>query len=493
MKFVLMSTPLPLIRPLQPRVLSYNIEMAEITGGSFWKPYTPAQVAGQETFPQITDFTQVAAMMQNFPPLDLSVPHLIRLAQAIGPSWVRCSGSWANDTYFDWDGHTGGHAPDGYSHVLTVEQWNGLLDFVRSVGARLLISVANCEGAHGPDGSWQPDQARRLLIHSRAYGVPVAAAEFMNEPNLSCLGGAPKDYTRVDFCRDQDKFFRFLREEFPETLCVGPCASTNTDGIAPTAMKLDFWDSEELLPLLHEPLDVFSYHCYTGMSERGAWIGSHWPEEAATTTSYLAVPVRMAEHFVPMRDSFCPGAPMWVTESADAGCGGNTWASTYLDVIRYAIELGSLTRLTDIVVFHNTLTSSDYGLLAPETHTPRPAYWFLWLWNLLVGNAVLDAGTLEPPLYVYAFTRKDGGAGTVYLLINASRTSSLSVETPVAAIYQLDAARLRDTEIRLNGTPLALAEDGSLPIARPRYQSAGSLLLSPGSVTFAVVPGGLRP
>lgn len=492
MKFLLKAAPLPLIRPLQPRFLSYNIEMAEITGGSFWKPYTPAQIAGQEAFPQITDFTQVAAMMQNFPPLDLSDPCLVRLARGIGPSWVRCSGSWANDVYFDWDGRTGGRAPAGYSHVLTVEQWNGLLDFVRDTGARLLISVANCEGAHGPDGSWQPDQARRLLAHSRAYGVPVAAAEFMNEPNLSCLGGAPKGYTRADFCRDQDRFFRFLREEFPEVLCVGPCASTNTDGVTPTAMKLDFWDSGELLPLLHEPLDVFSYHCYTGMSERGAWIGSHWPEEAATTAPYLAVPARMADRFVPMRDAFCPGAPMWVTESADAGCGGNTWASTCLDVIRYAVELGSLTRRTDIVVFHNTLTSSDYGLLAPESHAPRPAYWFLWLWNRLVGGAVLDAGSPEPPLYAYAFTRQDGGAGAVYLLVNASRTDTLIVDTPAAAIYQLGAACLRDTEICLNDTPLALAADGSLPAARPRYQPAGPLPLPPGSVTFAVVPAGPR-
>ena len=68
--------------------------------------------------------------------------------------------------------------------MLTREQWEGVLDFVKAVNGRLLISVGNCVGNHKPDGSWDPAQARLLLDFSREYGVPVAAAEFMNEPNL---------------------------------------------------------------------------------------------------------------------------------------------------------------------------------------------------------------------------------------------------------------------------------------------------------------------
>ena len=476
---------LTLVRPLQPRVVSYNIEMTEVTGGRFWKPYTPAQIAGTEPFPQIKDFSEAAAMMQWFPPLDLRDSTLIRRAKEIGPSWVRCSGSWANDTYFDWDGHTGGIPPEGFSHVLAAEQWGGLLDFVQSVGARLLISAANCAGVHGADGSWQPDQMRRLLDFARRWGTPVAAAEFMNEPNLSCLGGAPKGYTRQDFCRDQDKFFRFLRSEYPEVLCVGPCASTNTDGVTPTAMKLDFWSSEELMPACREQPDVFSYHCYTGMSERGEWVGSHWPVESATQPDYLAVPVRICEKFVPLRDCFCPLAPMWVTESADAGCGGNTWASTFLDVIRYAVELGDLTRLTDIVVFHSTLTSSDYGLLSHDAHMPRPSWWFLLLWHKLVGNAVLAAPDAPEGSYLYAFSRNDGGSGATYLLVNPGQ-SSLTVCHPSAAVYTLSADMPRSATIRLNGEPLIPAEDGSLPPLHPQYLPAGDLTLPPCTVSFLV-------
>lgn len=32
---------LPKLRDIDPRLMSYHIEMAEVTGGAFWKAYTP--------------------------------------------------------------------------------------------------------------------------------------------------------------------------------------------------------------------------------------------------------------------------------------------------------------------------------------------------------------------------------------------------------------------------------------------------------------------
>src|SRR5574340_790138 len=36
---------MPRIATVDPRYESYNVEIAEIIGGSFWKPYTPASIA----------------------------------------------------------------------------------------------------------------------------------------------------------------------------------------------------------------------------------------------------------------------------------------------------------------------------------------------------------------------------------------------------------------------------------------------------------------
>ena len=39
------------LRTVNPRRISYNVEMTEVTGGTFWKAYTEAQVDGTEQVP----------------------------------------------------------------------------------------------------------------------------------------------------------------------------------------------------------------------------------------------------------------------------------------------------------------------------------------------------------------------------------------------------------------------------------------------------------
>ena len=51
-KFVtLKSEGLNVLREMNPCLVSYNVEMTEVTGGTFWKAYTPEQVDGTEAFP----------------------------------------------------------------------------------------------------------------------------------------------------------------------------------------------------------------------------------------------------------------------------------------------------------------------------------------------------------------------------------------------------------------------------------------------------------
>jgi heparanase 1 len=41
---------------------------------------------------------------------------------------------------------------------------------------------------------------------------------------------------------------------------------------------------------------------------------------------------------------------------------------------------------------HNTLASSDYGLLNEDTLEPRPDYWAAVLWKRTMSDVVLDPG-----------------------------------------------------------------------------------------------------
>lgn len=89
---------LKFIRKMDDRLMSYNIEMAEVTGGTFWKSYTPGQIAGTEAFyvsGDLTDFITMPDLMQYFPPIDLYDSRLRGLTKKLGPTWIRVSGSWA--------------------------------------------------------------------------------------------------------------------------------------------------------------------------------------------------------------------------------------------------------------------------------------------------------------------------------------------------------------------------------------------------------------
>ena len=103
------------------------------------------------------------------------------------------------------------------------------------------------------------------------------------------------------------------------------------------------------------------------------------------------------------------GGQMWVTESGDAGCGGNTWASTYADVPRTLNELGEFCTITSGIIFHNILASSDYGYLKHGSFDPRPNYFAVLLWNRLVGDTcyALPEKNTEGA-HIYCHSRKDG-------------------------------------------------------------------------------------
>ena len=504
---VLHAQGLPELRRVDERLMSYNVEMTEVTGGTFWKQYTPGQIAGTEEFPGASSFADLGKLMQVYPPVNLYNEKLRALAGEFGPVWVRVSGTWASKTYYDFDGTTGGKAPAGYQSVLTKEQWIGVLDFVKAVGGKLLISVANCAGLHSADEPWNPSEAEKLFALSREYGVPIDAAEFMNEPNMLAFSGAPAGYTAADYARDQDLFFAWVREHYPDTLLVGPCNTGGADeddalgamssensqkkggGIADLMGHVASLD--ELMQGTKEKLDVYSYHYYNGISERLASVmpGAHWDPSMAHTEAYLAVAGRSARANAPGRDKYCPGGQMWVTESGDAGGGGDTWASTYLDVLRTLNELGEFATITDGVIFHNTLTSSDYGFLDHKTHDPRPNYFAVLLWNRLMGTTVYDSGEpLREGAHVYAHSRRDGKPGTAYLVINNSLTESTTVELPCAAErYTLSAETLRSPVMLLNGRALTLSADGSLPDLSPAAQPAGTAELPPASATFLIL------
>ena len=173
--------------------------------------------------------------------------------------------------------------PEGYFNHLRKEQWVNLCNFVKAVGGKLKISVANCDGLHSHDEPWNSSQAKLIFDLSRELGCPIEAVEFVNEPNMLQNTGFPKDYTAADFRRDQDIFHKWVRENYPECTIVGPsdtdpnAMSVDPDGKpydstkdtmgAGIAGALPYCSTADLLDGCTEPLDVFSYHYYNAPNQ----------------------------------------------------------------------------------------------------------------------------------------------------------------------------------------------------------------------------------
>jgi hypothetical protein len=453
-----------IVARVDPRYQSYNIEMVEVTGGTFWAPY---------------DEPDNQALR---PPIELESERLRNLARELGPAYIRVSGTAANSTYFDEDASTGGIAPEGFRNVLTPEQWRGVGEFAAAVDGEIVTSFAVDTGVRDAAGVWLDDQARSLMQFSIDNDIPIAGAEFYNEPSLNL--GVPGGYDAAAYARDFATFERLASELLPDMTIAGPGSVDDITpllGIPPPIL------AEDILTAVGPAFDAFSYHFYPKLSER---CRSEEGPEVALTEEFLTRVETDAGFYEGLRDTYQPDAPMWITETAQASCGGDRWAAQYLDVIRYVDQLGRLANGDGDVVFHNTLAGSDYGLLDEDGFEPHPNYWAAVLWNRLVGEAVLDVAPVDAVdgLSVHAHcTAEDGGAGVTFVAVNASGTDERSVGTAsgTAEVYLLTSDDLAAGSVSLNGATLTAAPDGTLPPLDPQVVH-GPVVLPPASVAFIV-------
>jgi hypothetical protein len=207
---------------------------------------------------------------------------------------------------------------------------------------------------------------------------------------------------------------------------------------------------------------------------------------AALSPEWLSRTERAEALNAGLRDKFAPGKPLWLTETADAACGGNPWGSTFLDTFRYLHQHGRLAQRGVQVIAHNTLASSDYGLVDENTLAPRPNYWAALLWRKLMGATVLNPGASPAPnLHLYAHCLRGHPGGVALLVINADRTAWHELAVPTRSDrYTLTAKDLLDATMQLNGNMLRIGADGDLPPITGEAISAGHVGFAPTSITF---------
>ena len=312
----------------------------------------------------------------------------------------------------------------------------------------------------------------------------------MNEPTLAAMGGAPKGYDAAAYGRDFKAFVAFIRASEPDAIVLGPGSIGETTA---TPSSADFISARDLLAASGPGIDAFSYHHYGALSQRCSGIPGQTTPDAALSEAWLASTDKTLAYYRSLRDEFAPGKPIWLTETAEAACGGNPWASTFLDTFRYLDQLGRLAKAGVQMVAHNTLAASDYGLLDEKTLRPRPNYWAALLWRRLMGTIVLDAG-VHDGMHLYAHCRRGARGAVTLLAINTDRTTAATLRLPVASErYTLSADDLQSVEVKLNGTALELGPNDDLPRFAAVTSPPGSVEIGPATITFLTVGDAKNP
>ncbi len=466
----------PVVARTSPRYVSFAVDLAQVTGGTFW--------------------SQAPHAIGNAPVAryDFSRHRLRLLAAALAPAYLRISGTAANQTYYDLSGTPLRTPPSGYKLLLTKSEWDGVNQFARALGLEVVLGINAGPGPRNSAGLWLPNNARHLLQYTAAMRYPLAAVEFGNEPNLFALSGMPLSYNAADYVRDLRVFDALRRNTVPGALLIGPGAFYNNSGSeTPYGTPLGPLASE-VMPAAPGIYTALAFHQYPATSTRCPHVGTPVPANPLAP-AYLDGPLAAYQNVSSLGRRYDPHAPIWDTEAGSASCGGQQgYSNRFEATFWYLNALGLLSRHGLAVLIRQTLSGSDYGLIDDATLQPNPDYWAALLWRRLMGTGIVAARVRDAPatLRVYAACTR-GQAGTTLLALNLdpqhSARLSLPRATSPAELYLVTAPQLLGRQVRLNGRALRVGRGGVVPATPGKTTRSDSVQLPPVSYAFVTLPG----
>lgn len=480
---------LPFEREMDERFQSFQIGMSHLTGGETWRTYDEGAEEGEGQGENFQEIREKRA------PTDLGNRRLRNLTSALAPLYVRYGGTTSNSVYFhDSDTAAPRKPPEGYQHVLTRERWRAALDFAQAVDAKVVTGFTVSEGVRDEDGAWTSAQAAPWLRYTQLVGGEIYAAELYNEPNAREPGWREEPESAENYARDFGRLSGLRDDLAPGLKLAGP--GTAMLGLPFPIPSLTQVTAEDYMTASPKPnFDIVSYHFYGALAERCADPESPQGVSAddALTEAWLARPDKEIQKQKALRDAYAPNAPIWLTETGTAACGGTRWQPTFLETFRFLDAQARLSKQGLDAIITHALISGSNGVIDEKTFMPNADYWAALMWRRLIGTRILDAGPIQPGMHLYAHCQRGVSGGVVLLAINLQdEADSITVAGP-ADLYALTAPELQSRTVLLNGEPLELGPGDTVPATRPIRQQSGDVMLAPTSINFIALPQANNP
>lgn len=436
------------VAEVDPRFLSVAVDAAQVVGGKWW-----------------TDVARVngARGGARQPELDFGRVRLRKLAAPLAPAFVRIGGSTADDLWYDLSETPVDMPPPGFRHVLDRRHWTGAADFARALGFDLMFTLNAGPGPRGPGRVWTSTNAASLVRFAAERGDPVEVWELGNEVNaFPVLHGLTFKISAEQYAEDLQRARGLLERLHPGSRLAGPSSAYWPDlGEVPPFL-------EAFMPLGGPTLDVVTWHYYPQQSRRCALRALPADVELMHDPNALDEVHRWADVVERETLAHAPGAPIWMSETGNAQCGGEPGLSDrYPGGFWWIDQLGLLARRGQPVIVRQSLTGADYGLLSEPALEPRPDYWSGLLWKRLMGTRVLDVEVAgDRGLRVYAHCPPDG-PGLSIAVLNLRRERGAVLRLQGVRADRARAFRLAPSDdgrgMTLNGKVLEVDDAGELP------------------------------
>lgn len=481
---------MPLVRTIDEGYMSFQIGMSHLTGGETWSTYDEAE--GEGDAEQADNFEAIREVRL---PTDLTNPRLRTLTAALSPLYIRYGGTTTNSVFFqDNDEPRLEKPPEGYRWILTRESWKGALAFAEAVDAKVLTGFTVSEGVRDESGAWTPAHAAPWVAYTQSIGGEIHAAELYNEPNAREPGRTEEGESAEDYTRDFAAFSAFMSEASPATKLGAPGVAAL--GIPMPIPSLQKVTPEEYMSTDPRPeADIVTYHFYGAVAERCVPPDSPAgiTAEQALSEEWLTRPDKTFQRYKALRDEYAPGAPVWLTETGTASCGGTRWQPTFLETFRFLDTHARLAKQGLDAIFTHALISGSNGVIDEKTFMPNADYWAALMWRRLMGTKVLDAGENKSGLHTYAHCQQGNPGGVTVLAINLDPAPTRLDFSGPAELYALTAPELQSRTVQLNGEALELGEGDTLPAITPKGVNGEEVVLAPTSINFVALPEAGNP
>ncbi|KAJ7530445.1 hypothetical protein O6H91_14G004200 [Diphasiastrum complanatum] len=462
--------------------------------------------------------------------LDLTNPVLQNAVKGLSPLMLRLGGTLQDKVFYDVGKLQGPCHPfspgsglfNFTEGCLNMSRWQALNVFFQKTGSLVAFGLNALYGRQRIGkfffGAWDPSNAQDFIQYTFNHSYHIQAWELGNELTSSGVGASiPASQYAADVKKLRAVVNQIYAKSPVKPLIVAP------DGF----FVQNFY--QQLLELTGPNiLNACTRHIYN----LGAGVDK-------TLVNKILDPVFLSQEAGVFKlvqktmQAYGPWAQSWVGEAGGAyNSGHNLVSNAFVFSFWYVDQLGMAAQHNTQMYCRQSLVGGHYGLLNTSTFHPNPDFYSALLWKRLMGRVVLSTTSSGSPyLRAYAHCSKTSQQALAVVLINLSNTTQYNVElslsissaesenvskhmtsvpenmnidTQGAAVasykqrleYHLAApgGNLHSQIVLLNGKPLQVAPNGTLPTLTPMtVDNSLPISVAPTSIVFAVVPAVIIP